>query len=122
MTTRRRDQGQAVVEFAIVLPVVVLLVLGVVQVAMIVGDQLAIEHAARDGARAAAVAASPAAAARSAATAATGLTPIHTTTTVRASTVTVEVTHTSRTGVPLLGAIVGNVTLDASVTMRREPP
>lgn len=122
MTTAHRDRGQAVVEFAIALPLVVVLVLGVVQVAAIVGDQLAIELAAREGARAAAVSASPASAASAAADAATGLRPIDTSTAVGASTVTVTVRHTSRTDVPLLGLAIGDVTLDASVTMRREPP
>jgi Flp pilus assembly protein TadG len=122
MTAGRHDRGQAVVEFAIALPLVVVLVLGVVQVAVIVRDQLAIELAAREGARAAAVSASPASAAGAAAEAATGLEPIDTATTVGPSTVTVTVSHTTRTRVPLLGLVIGDVALDASVTMRREPP
>lgn len=122
MNRERRDRGQAAVEFAIALPLVVVLVLGVVQVAAIVRDQLAIELAAREGARAAAVSASPASAAGAAADAATGLEPIRTVTSIGASTVTVTVTHTTRARVPLLGLAIGDVTLDATVTMRREPP
>lgn len=119
---RSRDRGQAVVEFAIALPLVVVLVFGVLQVAVVVRNQLAIEVAARDGARAAAVSATPASAAAAAADAATGLDPIATATTVGASNVTVTVTHTTRSRVPLLGVVIGDVTLQASVTMRREPP
>jgi Flp pilus assembly protein TadG len=122
MNIGRRDRGQAIVEFAIALPLVVVLVLGVVQVAVVVRDQLAIELAAREGARAAAVSASPASAASAAADAATGLDPIETLTAVGATTVTVTVRHTTRTRVPLLGLAIGDVALDASVTMRREPP
>lgn len=122
MTRAHSDRGQAAVEFAIALPLVVVLVLGVVQVAVIVRDQLALELAARDGARAAAVSASPASAAAAAADAATDLDPIATTTEVGASNVTVTVRHTTRSRVPLLGVVIGDIDLDATVTMRREPP
>ena len=122
MNARHRDRGQAAVEFAIALPLVVVLVLGVVQVAVVVRNQLAVELAAREGARAAAVSASPASAASAAADAATGLEPIETATTVGADTVTVTVRHTTRTRVPVLGLVIGDVALDATVTMRREPP
>ena len=122
MKAPRHDRGQAVVEFAIALPLVVVLVLGVVQVAVIVRDQLAIELAAREGARAAAVSATPAASAAAEADAATGLEPIETATVVGTHTVTVTVRHTTRSRVPLLGLMIGDVALDASVAMRREPP
>lgn len=117
-----RDRGQAAVEFAIALPLVVMLVLGVVQVAVIVRDQLALELAAREGARAAAVARSPASAADAAASAATALRPIDTSTAVGSSSVTVTVRHTTRNHVPLLGLVIRDVDLEASVTMAREPP
>ncbi|MGA1052784.1 MAG: TadE family protein, partial [Ilumatobacteraceae bacterium] len=60
---RTGDRGQATVEFALVLPVAALLVLGIVQVVAVARDQLTVEYAAREAARAAAVAADPAAAA-----------------------------------------------------------
>jgi Flp pilus assembly protein TadG len=119
---RGRDRGQAAVEFAIALPLVVVLVFGVIQVAVVVRDQIAIELAAREGARAAAVSDSPAAAARSAASAATSLRPIDTSTSVSSTTVEVTVRHTTRTRLPGLGPIIGSVELEASVTMAREPP
>jgi Flp pilus assembly protein TadG len=50
-----RDDGAASVEFAVVLPVVVVSLLLVVQVALIAGAQLSVQQAAREGARAAAV-------------------------------------------------------------------
>jgi Flp pilus assembly protein TadG len=50
-----RERGAASVEFAIVLPVVVVALLLLVQVALLVSWQLDVAHAAREGARALAV-------------------------------------------------------------------
>ena len=55
MRRARGSIGQSTVEFALVLPLVVLLVLFVVQGGLIVRDQLLVSHAAREAARAAAV-------------------------------------------------------------------
>lgn len=122
MTRRRRDRGQAAVEFAIALPLVVVVALGVVQVAVVVRNQLAVELAARDGARAAAVSADPAGAARRASPAATGLAPLAVTTDVSRDRVTVTVRYVDQTTVPLIGAVLGDVSMTASVTMARDPP
>jgi len=120
--TQTRDRGQAAVEFAIALPLVVVLVVGMIHVAVVVRDQLAIELAARDGARAAAVSAAPSAAADAAARSATAIRPISTSTAVSADSVTVTVRHTTRSRMPLLGLVLPDVDLDATVTMAREPP
>jgi Flp pilus assembly protein TadG len=122
MVPARRDRGQAAVEFAIVLPLVVVLLLGIIQVMLVARDQIAIELAARDGARAASVAADPAAAAQRGAVAATALRPIDVATTASATRVSVTVRHTNTTNVPLIGAVIGSVDLTADVTMAREPP
>lgn len=119
---RAGDHGQAAVEFAIALPLVVVLVLGIVQVVLVTRDQLAVELSAREGARAAAVAAAPASAAEPAARSATGLRPIVVTTHTSAETVTVDVSHRSTTDVPIIGAFIGDVEVRASVTMQLEPP
>lgn len=119
---QQRDRGQAAVEFAIALPLVVMLVFGLVQVVLVVRDQISIELAAREGARAASVSASPAAAARAAANNSTQLDPIDVSTTVTTRRVRVTVSHTSAGGLPLLGLVVGDVELSASVEMAREPP
>ena len=118
----RRDLGQATVEFALALPLVALLVLGIVQLVVIARDQLAVELAAREGARAAAVAASPATAAGAAARAAVGLDPLHVTVTEQDGRVTVTVRHDSSTTVPVIGPVIGDVEVSATVTMQREPP
>ena len=52
---RRGDGGQASVELALVLPLVVLLLLAVVQLGLLVRDQILVVHAAREAAREAAV-------------------------------------------------------------------
>ena len=120
--TRRRDRGQAAVEFAIVCPAVIVLALGIVQVTIIAARQLAVEQVARSAARAASVAADPAAAASAHASSATGLTPLTVSTSVADSIVTVEVEFVDPTSVPIVGAAIGDVTLTARATMPREPP
>ena len=117
-----RDRGQATVEFALALPLVAILVLGVVQLVVVARDQLAVELAAREGARAAVVAASPAAAASTAATSAVRLDPLDVAVHAAGDRVTVTVRHRTSTDVPLIGAVIGDVEVSATVTMQREPP
>jgi Flp pilus assembly protein TadG len=119
---RRHDRGQAAVEFALALPVVIVLVLGLVQVAVVVARQLAVEHAARSAARAASVAADPGAAARSEVDRMSALTAVTVETSATAELVTVTVRYREETTVPIVGRVIGDAELTASVTMRREPP
>jgi Flp pilus assembly protein TadG len=121
---RREDGGQASVELALVLPLVVLLLLAVVQLGLLVRDQILVVHAAREAAREAAV--DPAAdAPRRAAVASSTLAGDRLTVTstgrgAAGSRVTVEVAYKASTGVPLVGAALGDLTLRASATMRVE--
>ncbi len=119
---RRDDTGQAAVELALALPVVVVLLLGMLQVALVGRDQLAVELAAREAARAAAVSADPRSAARMAAERVTTLRPLGVTVSVGATTVTVTVTHPSATDVAIIGRLIADVELRATVTMALEPP
>jgi Flp pilus assembly protein TadG len=119
---RRDDAGQAAVELALALPVVVVLLLGMLQVALVGRDQLAIELAAREAARAAAVSGDPRSAASLAAERVTRLRPLGVAVTVGSDTVTVTVTHASATDVALVGRLIGDVELRAAVTMALEPP
>ena len=116
------DRGQAAVELALALPVVVLLLLGMLQVALVGRDQLAVELATREAARAAAVSADPVAAARLAAERVTTLRPLQVAVSAGPTTVTVTVTHPSATDVAMVGRMIGDVQLRASVTMAVEPP
>jgi len=120
----RGDGGQASVELALVLPLVMLLLLAVVQVGLVVRDQILVVHAAREGAREAAV--DPAAdAPRRAALASSTLDGdrLTVTTTGRGaagSRVRVELAYRVPTAVPLIGSALGDLTLHATATMRVE--
>jgi Flp pilus assembly protein TadG len=51
----KNQRGQALVEFAIVLPILLLLVMGIAQFGMMFNSYLSLQNASRDGARAGAV-------------------------------------------------------------------
>ncbi len=118
------DGGQAAVELALVLPLVVTVLLALVQLGLVVRDQILVVHGDREAAREAAV--DPAAdAPRRAAVASSTLSDARLTVTstgrgAPGSRVRVEVAYRASTGVPLLGAAVGDLTLRASATMRVE--
>lgn len=120
---RRSDRGQATVELALALPLVFIVLLGVVQVLIVGRDQIAVVHAAREGARAAAVAADPGGEGARAATAAAGLDPARLAVSVAggADRVTVTVRYDVPTDVPLIGALLSDVTVTGTATMRTEP-
>ncbi len=100
----------------------VVFLLGLLQVALVARDQLAIELAVREAARAASVSANPSGAASSAANRATSLRPLTVDVSVAASTVTVTVRHRSVTDVALVGRFIEDVELRSSATMTLEPP
>ncbi len=126
MRRGNQDEGQAAVELALVLPLVMTLLLGLVQVALVVRDQLLVAHAAREAARAAAVDSTPEAAGE-AAMASAPLIQNRLAVTADGSGATegrvrVTVRYLSPTVVPLVGSMVGDVSLSSSVTMRVEHP
>lgn len=120
----RGDEGQAAVELALVLPLVVALLLVVVQVGLIVRAQVLVTHAAREAARAAAVDPAPGAA-RDAAVASSTLDPARLQVSEdgrgpEGSRVSVHLTYRVPTDVPLVGALFGDIELGATATMRVE--
>jgi len=119
---RNDARGQAAVELAITMPVVVVFVLGVFQVALVARDQLAIELAAREAARAASVSADPTGAANAAARRVVGLDPIDVSVSVAGDIVRVRVRYVNPTDVAIIGAAIGDVTLEATAAMAFEPP
>jgi len=119
---RNDARGQAAVELAITMPVVVVFVLGVFQVALVARDQLAIELAAREAARAASVSADPTGAAKAAARRVVGHDPIDVSVSVAGDIVRVRVRYVNPTDVAIIGAAIGDVTLEATAAMAFEPP
>lgn len=121
---RGPDRGQSTVELALALPVVVLLLLVLLQVALVARDVVLVAHAAREGARAAAIDPDPAAA-REAAEAAAGLDPERMEVDAgdrgaAGSRVRVVVRYRVRTDVPIVGRLLGDRTVVTGVTMRVE--
>ena len=120
--TRGGEQGQAALELALCLPILALLLLALVQVAVVVRDQVAVVHAAREGARAAAVTGAGPGDAVAAARDAARLDPGRLTVDAsRGEVVRVTVHYRSPTDVPLVGRLIGDVTLRATAVMRSEP-
>ncbi|MGN6695571.1 MAG: TadE/TadG family type IV pilus assembly protein [Aquihabitans sp.] len=126
MRRHRSAAGQATVELVLALPVVVLALLLVIQVGLVARAQVLVVHAAREGARAAAV--DGEGAARAAAARSPGIVDDRlavSTSTESATTadlVRVRVRYRVPTDVPLVGPLVGDPTLTAEVVMRAEGP
>jgi len=123
-TPRGRDRGQATVELALLLPVVVVLLLAVLQLAIVARDVVLVTHASREAARAAAVDSDPEAA-RDAARGAGGLDPDRLSVSISGregpgSRVRVTVRYTIATSVPIIGALVPDPRVRSVTTMRVE--
>jgi hypothetical protein len=117
---RRRDSGQSTVEFAFVVPLVVLAALAVIQVGLVVRDQLGVVHAAREAARAASVDRDPAAPVRAARRTLPGAEVDVPSRPKVGEAITVGVEYHSTTDVPLVGVLFPDPDLHASATMRVE--
>ncbi|MFN8034572.1 MAG: TadE/TadG family type IV pilus assembly protein [Acidimicrobiia bacterium] len=116
----REDRGQATVEFALLLPVVVLALLAVVQVGVVVRDEIAVVHAAREAARAASVDRDPAAVVRAARRVVPGAQVVLGPRPAVGGPITVEVSYRSRTDLPLVGVLFPDPTLRARAVIRVE--
>ena len=122
---RWEDRGQSTVEFALILPLVALVVLCVVQAGFVVRDQLLVSHAAREAARAASVSETDrAGAALRAARQAGSLESDRLSGTVSVTdgggSVRVVITYKSATDLPMIGPLVPDIDLQSSVLMRIE--
>lgn len=119
----RSQAGQSTVEFAVLLPVLVIAVLILIQGGQVVRDQLLLQHAAREGARAAAVSESVAdvqAAAGRAGPLDPGRLTVTRSVRQQGQPVRVTVHYRFRGAVPVVGRLMDRLTLSASVTMRAE--
>jgi len=118
------QRGQATLEFALLLPVFVLLALFGIQVSMVGLDWLRVQHAARESARQGAVAVDdPQAAAQQSLAVSSGLRAnrYNASVSVSAELVVVRLDYTSDTNVPVVGRLVPSVKVSSTVTMYREP-
>jgi Flp pilus assembly protein TadG len=124
MSRRADERGQAVAEFAAVLPFFVLMAALLVQVSAVLLDQLAVMQAAREGARVAAVDPTSGSAA-AAASRATGLDANRLRVTVGPSgddMVQVRVGYQSKVVMPFTGHVLLRPQLEAEASMRIETP
>ena len=104
------------------LPIVVVAVLAIVQVAVAMRDEIAVELAAREGARAAAVTTDMSGAASAAAASRRRPADRGEHVERRHVTVTVSVTYVDPTDVAIIGPFIGADHSPRSVTMALEPP
>jgi hypothetical protein len=108
------------VEFAFVLPLLVLGMLAIVQTGLVVRDQLGVVHAAREGVRAASVDPEPGRAVRAVHRVMPGA-DVHVGERPEVGgEITVDVSYTSVTDLPLVGVLFPDPNLHASATMRVE--
>jgi Flp pilus assembly protein TadG len=123
---RVRERGSAAVEFALVLPILLLLLLALVQVGVIARDSLVLTQASRAGARGAAVQRTKEAVDEAVRAAAVGLDPdrisvVATWSGARGAPVTVDVSYEAPVASLLAGWLLpASVSLRASATMRQE--
>lgn len=126
MRGRRREDGSVVVEFALLLPILFLVLLAAVQVGLLARDQLLLTQASRAGAREAAVTLDDVAIRDAALSAAPGLDPTRLVVgVVREGTqgdpVTVEVRYEAPVAIALAGWLLPtSVELRGRATMRQE--
>jgi hypothetical protein len=118
---RGADSGQSTVEFALVLPFVMLLLLGLLQAGLLLRDQLVVVGAAREGAREAAVTADRGRIRNAAQRAAPTLDlAVQVTRGAKRGDAARVLVKARPTGLPLVGGIVSGRTITADAVMRVE--
>ena len=124
MVRRRPDRsteaGQATVELALAFPLVAVFLLAAVQITVVIRDQLAVVHAAREAARAAAVS-TDAGDGTAAGIAAVELSDVEISVSTSGGRVRATVTRRVPTDVPLVGTFLPDVTVRATAVMAVEP-
>lgn len=124
MSARARGhEGQATVEFALVLPFVALLAALIVQVGLVLRAQVLVVHAAREGARAASVATGPRDEAARRAVDSSSDQPsadLHVDVSDDTTWVTVVVRRTLRVWLPFVGELIPEFDVESRASMRIE--
>ena len=123
----RSEKGQSIVEFALVLPILVMLLFGIIDFGRIFHTYLAIDHASREAARTASIGENDGAIVSTAVASASS---IHLTagqvavspggTKASGSDVTVTITYPIRFLTPVVSNLTGPITLSSSTVMRME--
>ena len=129
MKSLKNQKGQALVEFAIILPILMLLVMGIFQFGMMLNSYLTIENASREGARAGIIGSSDAEIQNLIISTSPSLEPENLTVTITPSetnrksgdTLTVKVTYNYKLTVPIISSLFNNViVLNGQTSMRVE--
>jgi len=116
----RGEPGQATVEFALVLPLLLMAMLALIQVGLLVRDHLAVVHAAREAAREASVAPDPDRAVQAARRTLPGADVDVGARPEVGGSIAVDVRYRSVTDVPLVGLLFPDPELHARAVMRVE--
>lgn len=122
------NRGQSLVETALILPIILLILLGLLEFGRIMSGWMIITHASREGARLASLGGSNSQITTRVKAVSTTLTLTNMTVAISPSSnrntgtmVTVNVSYTINLMTPFVGAIVGNsIPMDAQTTMRVE--
>lgn len=129
METLKKSDGQSLVEFAILLPVLLLILMGIMEFGMMLNSYLTIRNSSREGARAAIVGSTDTAIRSLILTDSPTLNAADLTISITPSCgsgisgdpLTVDIKYNYHLTVPIISSIFGNtVTLDAQTTMRIE--
>ena len=129
MKSLKNQEGQALVEFALILPILLLLVMGILQFGMMLNSYLSIENASREGARAGIIGSSDSEIKSTVIATSPSLDPnivIVTITPTEANrksgeTLTVKVTYNYILNVPIISSLFNNVIeLNGQTSMRVE--
>jgi len=116
----RLDRGQATVEFALTIPVLIIALLGAIQVFVILVDRIHLVHVTRDAARAASVGDDPRSAAEMVIDRSFPDREISLTVSTSDDVVTVEMVLSNPTDVPIIGRFLPEVELRESLSMLAE--
>ena len=129
MKILNNQKGQALVEFALVFPILLLLVMGILQFGMMLNSYLSIENASREGARAGIVGSSDSEIRNTIISTSPSLDPNKLTVTITpaeanrksGNTLTVKVTYNYNLTVPIISSLFNNVVpLNGQTSMRIE--
>ncbi|ADK15933.1 MULTISPECIES: TadE/TadG family type IV pilus assembly protein [Clostridium] len=125
----KNEKGQALVEFAIILPILLLIVMGIVQFGMVINSYITIENASREGARAGIIGSTDQEIQYLIVTTSPNLDPKNLTVTITPSessrrsgdSLIVKVTYKYNLTVPIISSLFNNViVLNGQTTMRVE--